>query len=36
MSTAEITRLSFDSAGLRMTPAEFDAIEDWDELYRCE
>lgn len=39
MSTAEITNqttLSFDSAGLRMTPEEFDAIEDWDELYRYE
>lgn len=39
MSTAEITKqtsLGFDSAGLHMMPEEFDAIEDWDELYRCE
>ncbi len=25
-----------DSAGVRMTPEEFDAIEDWDENYRYE
>lgn len=39
MSTVDITmpgRLSFDSAGIRMTPEEFDAIDDWDELYRYE
>lgn len=31
-------RVGFDSAGLRMTPEEFDAIEegDYDELYRYE
>lgn len=28
--------IGWDSAGIRMTPAEFDAIEDYDELYRYE
>ncbi|MFQ5732592.1 MAG: Uma2 family endonuclease, partial [Planctomycetaceae bacterium] len=39
MSTAEVAqpiKLAFDSAGLRMTPEEFDAVDDWDELYRYE
>jgi len=34
--TTDTTALSFESAGLRMTPDEFDAIEDWDECYRYE
>jgi Uma2 family endonuclease len=46
MSTTEAQRtpvvqtpppiVGWDSAGIRMTPAEFDAIEDYDELYRYE
>lgn len=42
MSTAEVLQptdvapIGADSAGIRMTPAEFDAIEDYDELYRYE
>jgi Uma2 family endonuclease len=29
-------RIGLESAGLPMTPAEYDAIEDWDENYRYE
>jgi Uma2 family endonuclease len=42
MSTTEIAKstrvgsIGRDSAGIRMTPEEFDAIEDYDELYRYE
>jgi Uma2 family endonuclease len=36
MSTASITRLGLDSKGVRMTPEEFDAVEDWDDQYRYE
>jgi len=32
----DATALCFDSAGLRMTPDEFDAIEDYDELFKYE
>ena len=35
-STAAPTCLSFDSAGIRMTPEEFDAVEEYDDLYRYE
>jgi len=36
MSTAieyEIRRLSPEMAGMRMSPEEFDAVEEWDEDY---
>lgn len=39
MSTVEIEtplRIGPDSNGMPMTPEEFDAIEDWDDLYRYE
>ena len=39
MSTAELTdidRLNPEDNGLRMTPAEFDAVEDWDREYTFE
>ena len=36
LTTTAATNLAFDSAGTRMTAAEFDAIEEWDEPYRCE
>jgi Uma2 family endonuclease len=37
MSTAvEVTAIGPDSAGIAMTPEEFDAITDYDELYRYE
>ena len=29
-------RIGLESAGLPMTPAEFDAFENWDEDYRYE
>jgi Uma2 family endonuclease len=36
MSTASPTRLGLDSAGIRMSPDEFDSVEDWDEEYLYE
>jgi Uma2 family endonuclease len=36
MSTASAMRLGLDSAGIRMSPDEFDSIEDWDEAYLYE
>jgi len=39
MSTTEIApprNLGFDSAGLRMSPEEFDAVDAWDRQYRYE
>lgn len=36
MSTAvEAAAIGPDSAGIAMTPEEFDEITDYDELYRC-
>ena len=36
MSTIAPRKIGFDSAGTRMTPEEFDAIDDWDECYTYE
>lgn len=36
MSIASLPRLDFGSAGARMTPEEFDAVEDWDDSYTYE
>ena len=35
-STTGVPSIGWDSAGIRMTTEEFDAIEDYDELYRYE
>lgn len=35
-STKPLTEVGFDSAGMVMTPAEFDAVETWEEGYRYE
>jgi len=36
LSPTSVGSIGRDSAGIRMTPEEFDAIEDYDELYRYE